>query len=159
MKFVLIVFIFAYPIIYLNAGITTYCDIPTGNIESITVTTPEACLSLCEKKTACAAATFISGWNKCFLKNTNKKILGVRFYSGIIDRSNEMKVIEEGYDIDYPVGDIKKIDGLKNHNDCKETCLKEPDCRAFSFIERYNSCWLKNRHNKKQIKIFYCLEK
>jgi hypothetical protein len=140
-----------------EVSLKTHCDIPGNNLSSENMKTPESCQKKCLETKACLGFTFISGWNRCFLKKKIKQQNPLRFYSGYFKTVDGLKhIAEEAYDIDYPKYDLKKISPVKNPKECKEHCLKEEKCVAFGYLEGYLDCWLKDKLAKKQTKIFYC---
>lgn len=153
----IIIFLTLLSFLALSEPITN-CDIPTGTLTSKSSSDIASCMELCNKNKLCLGVTFISGWNRCFLKNNNKIKKGIRFYSGIIAApvNGVRNIVEEAYDIDYPVGDIKKNEDYKTYEECKNACKDYDKCLAFGFIEGYNLCWFKNKHHKKVTKVFYC---
>lgn len=136
--------------------IETHCDIGAANLRDMGTPTAEACRDACDHEASCAAFTHISGWNRCFLKKATRPKTTIKMYSGFITaEAGQRTVAEEGYELDHNGKDWKKYD-TNNPAECKEQCLKAPECLAFTLIEGYRACWLKKTSGKLKGKVFRC---
>ena len=136
------------------------CDYPVGTIESLKAKTAKACSERCVSTEACKAYTFISGWNKCFLKGKVGKRFSVKMKSG--DKS--LPLTPQGRlaihdDKDHSGKDIKQAKNINSSQACASRCQTDTACFAFTYIDGYQTCWLKSRPGKLRNKVFYCGEK
>lgn len=139
------------------SGPTEYCDMPGGNVDQMPAKDATSCAQNCVQQERCRGYVFISGWNRCFLKEKAGRTTKVRMYSGTIQRNPSVPpaVTQEGYDLDHKAKDWqKKI--VKRYEECREVCLATEGCDAFTMIEGYDTCWLKKGQARLQPKIFYC---
>jgi hypothetical protein len=62
---------------------------------------------------------------------------------GTLVQTPNYRMSEDEPGIDRYGSDYKDLQ-VQNLQECREVCLKEPQCRAFSFNRSANQCWLKN---------------
>jgi len=108
-------------------------------------------------ETECKAFSYVSGWNRCFLKSKFTQEIPLKIYSGTYN--GEVTKLPEGYNIDYPPGDFLRLENIMTPLECKNRCLLNEKCKAFSYLDAYKSCFLKNKLSAKQDKIFSCGKK
>lgn len=117
----------------------------------------EECKTACRRDDRCAAYSYLSGAQECWLKNrvyalqpARGAVTGVKAGGdgpgrpggggGRFDNLTE----ERGYDRrgnDYTRLRVRGLD------DCKRSCAREDRCRAYTFDTRSSECWLKDRVN------------
>jgi len=137
--------------------ITENCDIPGGNIKNLKSASPSTCRDECNKLESCKGFTFISGWNRCFLKRKISRKVSLKIHSGeVINQKNGRTMDLTGPNIDIPGKDLRKVPNTKTPEICSDLCLKEPKCVAFSYLDGYRDCWLKDRSGRRQTKTFSC---
>ncbi len=142
--------------IFAATEVEEHCDIGAANLRDLPTPTADACRDACDADAQCAAFTHISGWNRCFLKKGTKPKTTIKMYSGFVTGEGaERAIAEEGYDLDHNGKDWKKHD-INVPAECKDLCLKAPECQAFTLIEGYRACWLKKTAGKLKGKIFRC---
>ena len=128
------------------------CDLLGPTVKSKSVSDPTACQEFCTQE-KCAAFTFVSGWNKCFLKRSARRPRTISIASGTL--KNKRSTFEINVDIDNSGKDIKQV-SAKSATACGQACQKFAACVAFAFISGYDSCWLKKTRGKEVAKKFYC---
>ena len=133
------------------------CDITGTDLRTSKEGSAEDCSKACESDGGCRGWSFISGWNKCFLKSNMKSKTKVRMYAGIVDRSkNPAVVLQDGWQKDNSGKDFRRIAPLKDHRECSTECINDERCKAFVFIEGYQVCWLKQSAGRMYDKVFSC---
>ena len=142
----------------LASAVQTHCDLPGGDLSNAAAATAEACAESCDAVPACKAWTFISGWNRCFLKSKQPRLAKLRIHAGHVeaDGKGERKlgVIQE--DHDDTGKDMRRVTKVRSAAECGAECLKEPRCEGFAFLDGYGDCWLKQNQGKTRPKVFYC---
>lgn len=125
-----------------------HCDLIAKNIGTIKKTEMDTCWKSCQSNDSCDGAVFISGWNRCFLKNEIKRKSSIKFFS-------EIKGKEASYDRDFTGKDLKKhvVDDVSK---CRLKCDDEARCTGFTYIEGYRDCWIKHTAGRLIPKIFSC---
>ena len=114
------------------------CDLTGPDLRTSKESSPEACSALCKSEAGCRGWSFISGWNKCFLKSKIKAKTKVRMYAARVDRSKSPAVISlEGWHKDDSGKDLRRIAPISRAEDCSSECIKDERCLAFVFIEGY----------------------
>ena len=126
-----------------------YCDYVGPPIKSSKVSSPQSCLDECLLNKSCQSFTFISGWNRCFLKGTPSRKVNVIMISG---NKSSMPISDR----DHSGKDLKKIEHIPSAKQCQEKCNDHDKCKAFTYIQGYSSCWLKKLPGKLFAKIFFC---
>lgn len=140
-----------------SGSVETNCDVTGPDIKSMKQPDAKACLAACEELTTCRGWSFISGWNRCFLKSGIKSKTAVRMYAGRLDRgASPVTVVQQGWDKDDSGTDFRKVAPLSRSEECTDECLKDHRCVAFVFIEGYRVCWLKKSIGKWSDKTFSC---
>ncbi|MBQ46646.1 MAG: hypothetical protein CMP10_04020 [Zetaproteobacteria bacterium] len=139
---------------YGKVSLKANCDLPGQNLKSFNVAKPKDCREACTNNQKCNGFSFISGWNKCFLKVTSRAAVEIRFFSGELGSNRE--VASSGWDIDYSGKDLKKIPYVTDGKACSIACIKDPKCKAFGYISGYRDCWLKKTIGKSRHKVFWC---
>jgi S1-C subfamily serine protease len=108
----------------------------------------QQCLNACRRDTRCVAATYNQSANYCFLKSGAAVTVFNRDAVGMISADLASDVYETTFaiasDRDQPGGDYLHI-SQSSFVGCFVACLKDDRCRAFSYVRRNNSCWLKER--------------
>ena len=130
------------------AAMEKNCDLLGSHVFKKTVDSPKRCKKMCVDRGDCKGSVFISGWNKCFLKGDIKRKTKVTMISGIKGQPTMR-------DMDFTGKDDKQI-SVKKVKKCKESCLSRPQCTGFTFIDGYQTCWLKKTPGKLISKIFFC---
>lgn len=137
--------------------VETGCDVTGPDIKSLKQTDAAACQVACENLQACRGWSFISGWNRCFLKSKINSKTNVRMYAGRINRQGKSPFIaQEGWDKDDSGRDYRKVAPLMRVEDCSAECTKDERCMAFVFINGYKTCWLKESTGRWSNKVFSC---
>lgn len=124
------------------------CDIPGKAFESVKNTAFPECVQRCRVLKNCKAVTFVTHWNRCFIKDKISRLVPVSLISG------EKSSIEQ-IDFDYTGKDfLKKV--AKSSKQCAKHCQESSECLGFTFIKGYRTCWLKKSKGKFIKKHFYC---
>ena len=126
------------------------CDIPGNNLRSSKEKSAESCANICGKDDKCKGFTFISGWNKCFLKTRVKTKAKVTMIA-----AHKNAAFKLHHDHDNSGKDFKNVP-LDSAELCIEECRKSSKCQGFSYIKGYRSCWLKKTQGRIFPKVFYC---
>ena len=134
------------PIIKIEEG----CDIPGNNLKSSKEKSPPLCAEACDKEPKCKGFTFISGWNKCFLKSKVKTQAKVTMIA-----AHNKDGFKLHFNHDNSGKDFKNI-VLDSEKLCLDECRKNSKCKGFSYIKGYRSCWLKKTLGRVFPKVFYC---
>jgi hypothetical protein len=106
----------------------------------------DACQRRCEAEPRCNAYTFNKQYSVCFLKSDAR--IGLRHpsafsgYSKSIEARIYLSNLEIWDDTDLEGGDYRSFRGT--FGECFVTCSEDDACRAFSWVSRNNSCWLKS---------------
>lgn len=133
------------------------CDLPAASLASLKKSTVDECQKTCEDHKNCAAFVFVSGWQRCFLKESAARQARIQLLSGELsseaNRAFDKKDIK--VDFDHTGKDLERI-VLDKVEDCAKACLARSDCYAFTYIDGYRVCWLKAGGGKFQEKIFQC---
>ncbi len=127
------------------------CDLLGKNMQSLKSTTMESCQATCIANSNCLGAVFISGWNQCFLKSKVKRKVTLVLKSAL--REGVIQI-----DYDFSGKDLRQLDKA-NAALCQLACQQTKECKGFTYLEGYRSCWIKSTHGKLFKKIFYCYEK
>ena len=139
-----------------QATLQEHCDIAGAGAPQKTADAA-ACRDLCTTTATCAAFVFVSGWNRCFLKDKKARVATLRFYAGYIDATAAARpVAEAGYDRDDSGKDMRSLPHTKTAAACASACVDEPRCRAFAYLEGYDACYLKSTHGSLRAKVFSC---
>lgn len=140
-----------------SGEIQTNCDITGPDIKTMKTESPEVCATACQAELSCQGWSFISGWNKCFLKSKIASKTDVRMFAGRVDRSSDPAAISlSGWQKDDSGKDFRRIAPVKKSDECADACVKDAKCLAFVFIEGYQVCWLKKTVGKFTDKVFSC---
>lgn len=150
-----------------DAAYEKHCDVTGPDLRAMSVKDVSLCSDACKNEKNCRGFSFISGWNRCFLKKEIKSRHKVRMFAGKIEDSKddvsgtdkkiiERKIIVEGYDKDLSGKDFKKVAPENNKDKCAESCKNDAKCKAFVLVEGYQVCWLKESVGNLKEKIFYC---
>jgi hypothetical protein len=129
-----------------------HCDFPGKAFLNRKVKTQDECKALCEAESKCQSWVFVSHWNNCALKDHSPKKRTVRFMAQT--REEPLKV-----DHDYTAKDMKNLGGTKNAEECFSSCQKDEKCSGVTYIDGYQSCWLKTGPGRTVPKIMYCGKK
>ncbi|MEZ4743523.1 MAG: PAN domain-containing protein [Bdellovibrionota bacterium] len=151
----------------LGMDIVKDCDLPGDNIGSSKLNTPEACKDKCLADKKCQGFVFISGWNRCFIKQKYLRLVKLKMSSGqIIENQQDAadahnskgmrKVKLFGDRVDHSSKDLKRVSNIENLDKCGQRCLQEERCYAFTYLDGYRDCWLKGKGGSPRDKIFYC---
>ncbi len=126
-------------------------------MRSFTVNSVEDCQKQCVEDKACQAFNFVSGWNRCFIKARLGKTFKVSLSSGTVltSASGSRQVGEIKSHFDLKARDLRKLE-TKTVDACAQNCLVSEDCFAFTFIDGYKICWLKEKQKAWIPKTFYC---
>lgn len=107
------------------------------------------CATSCATIEKCRAYTYVSSTKTCWLKDSVPKptsnnccISGVKLMSA------------PEFNVDRPGSDIKPGFPVTTSSDCETQCLREPTCRAYTFVKpgiqgETAKCWLKSGKPKK----------
>ncbi|MFW7380895.1 MAG: PAN domain-containing protein [Oligoflexus sp.] len=133
------------------------CDIPSESISSKKMLSVLDCQKFCETEAKCRSFVFVSGWQRCFLKNQFAKQASIRFISADLPAAAKAEFSEASLhtDHDHSGKDLKRL-VLEQAIECGRACQKQDDCNAFTFIDGYRVCWLKSAGGRLSKKIFYC---
>ncbi len=141
--------------------IIEHCDIPQNNLKSIKNSNPQDCAKACQDEPKCLGFSFISHWNRCFLKSKVKRKFTIEMHAGQVleNKAAERKMGPISRFADSTGKDLKILYGLKSVEACVEKCLARKDCLSFNYMVGYASCVLKKERGKIVEKKFYCGEK
>jgi hypothetical protein len=147
----------AYCQVAISATLITHCDLPGPTLKSFPQADVESCRTSCDAAESCKAYAYISGWNRCFFKEGTPKQIKLRISAAAITAvENKRDIGNPMEDTDIPGKDLRKVSGITSAQDCGRKCIEEPKCVAYSFLDAYGICWLKDRLSAEQKKIFYC---
>jgi hypothetical protein len=142
----------------LSAAVQLHCDLPGGDLSNSAQASPEACAAVCAAEAGCKAWTFISGWNRCFLKAKLQKQAKLRIHAAQVDDDGkggrQLGKIHEDHDDSGK--DLRRVTKVKTAEACGQECLAEPQCQAIAFLDGYGDCWLKKSKGRTRPKIFSC---
>jgi hypothetical protein len=140
-----------------QATLQAHCDI-SGSGTAQAAPDAATCRERCLSHAPCAAFVFVSGWNRCFLKEKAARIAALlRFYAGRIAVDGQTRrVADAGYDRDDSGKDMRKLPHTASAAACAAACLGEAGCLAFAYLEGYGDCYLKATHGIVRDKIFSC---
>jgi hypothetical protein len=135
-------------------AITTFVgfDLFGGDLASTPMRSSDSCNEQCGTNPSCVGYTFNTKYNVCILKGRWDR--AYRFgdaISGIVEgRAAGMPRPEQSTadftmfrDIDLLGGDYDDVKGVTLES-CKEMCVGDTACRAFSYVPKYRWCWLKS---------------
>jgi hypothetical protein len=135
-------------------AITTFVgfDLFGGDLQSMPMSSRDRCNEECGSTQKCVGYTFNTKYNVCILKARWHR--AYRFgdaVSGIVearaagmprpDESNPTFTLVR--DVDLLGGDYDNVKGV-TLTSCKEMCVGDAACRAFSYVPKYRWCWLKS---------------
>jgi PAN domain len=129
------------------------CDIAGAAISSKPSPNAEQCEQLCQQTTACLSYVFISGWNRCFLKDI-KKITPLTIAAG---KKNDDGTMTHWDHHDIGGRDLLSLKA-KNIGECEKKCSEDTRCVGFAFLDGYQTCWIKDKlkSGKPYPKVFFC---
>lgn len=143
----------ASPAMALDVG--DHCDLTGPDIRALPTADATVCAATCEAEAACRGFSFITGWNRCFLKSKVKGRHTVRMYGGEL-ADKERRVERAAYDTDYSGKDFRKVAPENDKDACAKACVDDARCKAFVLIEGYRVCWLKESVGRARPKMFQC---
>lgn len=149
MKRLILILMFITDTVALSGG----CDLVGDNLKDISRTNEESCFNFCKRNNLCLGAVFISHWNKCFLKRSIKRKVSLTMYSKLMGQTSPAQA-----DTDSTGKDIKNVT-VKSASLCDKACRANEKCTSFTFIDAYQSCWLKSAEAKLVSKKFSCFVK
>lgn len=142
----------------LASAVQSHCDLPGGDLSNASAASPQVCATTCEGHATCKAWTYISGWNRCFLKSKQPKPVKLRIHAAQIEGDGQggrrLGTIYEDHDDSGK--DLRRVTKIRSAADCGKACLDEPQCQAFAFLDGYGDCWLKKNRGNTRPKVFYC---
>jgi len=103
----------------------------------------------CDSDASCRGFTFVSGWNRCFLKSKIARFAILRFVSAAKGGSPQP-------DFDNTRKDLRRVIHLKTPLACSRACGSEPKCTGWTYLDGYGDCWLKSGVGRLKPKVFYC---
>lgn len=105
------------------------------------------CEEACVADRRCQAFTFHTRHGVCFLKSGGERVFrnpnalaGYRIYLESRLRRSTITIAER---TDYPGNDYREIRDV-GFGECSDSCEKDDRCRAFTYVARSKSCWLKS---------------
>lgn len=105
------------------------------------------CEEACMSDRRCKAFTFNTRHAVCFLKSDGERVFrnpnafaGYRIYLESRLRRSTITIMER---TDYPGNDYREIRDV-GFGECSDSCEKDHRCRAFTYMARRKSCWLKS---------------
>lgn len=108
----------------------------------------QQCLEACRGDARCVAATYNRAARYCFLKSGAAMTVFNRDALGIVSADITQEIQETSFAIasnrDQPGGDYLHL-RQSSFVGCFVACATESRCRAFSYVRKKNSCWLKER--------------
>lgn len=126
-----------------------HCDLLGPNAAVLkNLSSHKDCQGECVKMKNCKGYVFISNWNRCFLKSEVKRLTKVSMISGLPGEKAKL-------DHDHSGKDMRQ-EAAANARACDALCRKESACGAYTFIEGYQTCWLKKNPGSFRPKVFYC---
>jgi hypothetical protein len=136
------------------------CDIPANNLRNFSIKDEKLCSAACTKEEKCRGFTFISHWNRCFLKERVEKIFDIEMHAGQVLQSPSPRSLGPiKAQSDSTGKDIRIINAVENIESCSIHCLNDIRCQSFAFIQGYGTCALKKDLGKIVEKIFFCGKK
>lgn len=133
------------------------CDIPGSSLESLKKSSKIECQAACEGQEKCRAFVYVTGWQRCFLKEQGVKKATIRFVSGDLsaDKNRSFEASKMKMDHDHTGKDLGQV-VLDQADACGLACQARSDCHAFTYIEGYRVCWLKAAGGRLIEKVFQC---
>ncbi len=140
-----------------KASVEDHCDMGGEVTKSVTVNSGEDCEKTCDQDPDCKGFSFVSGWNKCFLKSKAGGAHKITFISQTIEMRGQERVLgEKKVDFDHSGKDLRKVSPVQDEDQCGKECNSEKECKGYVYIKGYRDCWLKKTEGKFKAKIFYC---
>ncbi len=132
------------------------CDIPGGDLRQLPLASAQLCARDCSIDAQCVGFTFVSGWNRCFLKNQVKRRVSLQMISGDVRLGGTMvNEVKASADHDHSGKDQRKISPVASAETCAEKCRMDDMCQAFTYLKGYGDCYLKGS-GKLRAKTFTC---
>ncbi|MDE1993564.1 MAG: trypsin-like peptidase domain-containing protein [Rhizobiaceae bacterium] len=108
--------------------------------------TYSGCKALCTGDSQCQAITFNSHYGVCFLKKDVVALIrnsdAMSAYSAASAPNITLSNFTVYPNMDIPGGDYRQIVGTE-YLPCLLECIRDNNCKAFSYVRRKNECWLK----------------
>ena len=105
------------------------------------------CKAICAGDSQCQAITFNSHYGVCFLKRDVVALIrnseAMSAYSAASASNITLSNFTVYPNMDIPGGDYRQMVGTE-YLPCLRECIKDNNCKAFSYVRRKNECWLKN---------------
>lgn len=105
------------------------------------------CEEACIADRRCQAFTYNTRHGVCFLKSSGERVFrnpnafaGYRIYLESRLRRSTITIAER---TDYPGNDYREIKEV-GFGECSDSCEKDDRCRAFTYMAKRKSCWLKS---------------
>jgi hypothetical protein len=135
-----------------------FCDVPAADLASVPSADVDACEALCRERADCAGFTFVSGWDRCKLEADASRRVTVHLVSAAL------RLVDGVRTLDPPTRDAdhsgKDLAGgpwtAADASACAATCVGEPACVGYVFVEGYATCWLKATEGSVTPKTFTC---
>lgn len=123
-------------------------DLPGMPLKNVTAF---QCEEACIADRRCQAFTFNTRHNVCFLKADGQRVFRnpnaqAGYMSAIQSklRRSSMTIMER---TDFPGNDYRELKDV-GFGECSDTCESDQRCRAFTYLARKKSCWLKTAISK-----------
>ena len=104
------------------------------------------CEEACVSDRRCQAFTYNTRHGVCFLKSDGKRVFknpnalaGYRIYLESKLRRSAITIAER---TDYPGNDYRELKEV-GFGECSDSCEEDDRCRAFTYLAKRKSCWLK----------------
>jgi len=105
------------------------------------------CEEACVADRRCRAFTYNTRHGVCFLKSDGERVFknpnafaGYKIYLESKLRRSSITIAER---TDYPGNDYREIRAV-GFGECSDSCEQDDRCRAFTYLAKKKSCWLKN---------------
>jgi hypothetical protein len=128
------------------------CDVPNDSLKVLEKVSREDCQAACEEQSECKGILYITGWQRCTLKTRMDRTARLKFISGEMDDKRAYS-LHEGFDHS---GKDRERQVLDSADACGKACGASPDCAAFTYLDGYRVCWLKNKGGRLRAKNFLC---
>jgi hypothetical protein len=134
------------------------CDIPAAGFASSKAKDAADCSNQCIDNLKCQAFVFVSGWNRCFLKDSVRVVKGIQMFAGGVERVVGKDPVVQAFGAmkDHRGKDLRNIPQTRSEESCQQHCLTEKACVGYVWISGYDSCWLKKTKGAALDKRFYC---
>ena len=118
-------------------------DLPGMPLKNVSIA---QCEEACVADRRCNAFTYNTRHGVCFMKSDGERVFrnpnafsGYRIYLESKLRRSKITIAER---TDYPGNDYREIKEV-GFGECSDSCEEDDRCRAFTYLAKRKSCWLK----------------